>query len=471
MDEPPGSTLLFLAVLLLLAVNAVLVAAEYSLIAVRRTRLDTGLRAGDALAARSLPSPERLEQLAFASQVVRSLASVLLGWLAVLLARAWLVPAWGEGARVELFGFPLGTAEGIATAAGIAVAALAHASLGQQVPKLVALGRADRIAPRLVGPLDLLRRALAPVLWLLGGGVLAAARLLGVREPGFGPLVPSAEELRALMEQVSDDDRIEADEREMIRGVFEFRETVAREVMTPRTEMLAVPVDVAFDELVRLATEEGHSRIPVYEESVDQVVGVLLVKDLLPVLVRRAAGEREPFEVRAFMREPLFVPDTKPVNALLSELRLHGVHLAIVVDEFGGTYGMVTMEDLLEEIVGEIRDEYDEEEDESDFAPAANGDVLIDGTVSVGEVNERFGLRLPEEDFDTLGGYVFGALGRLPVEGDTVVVDGPEGAMELRVEETEERRVAVVRLSRVTEEAAEDRGEPALLRAMTTAAA
>jgi putative hemolysin len=200
-------------------------------------------------------------------------------------------------------------------------------------------------------------------------------------------------------------------------------------------------------------------------------VGVLLVKDLLPVLARRATGEREPFDVRALMREPLFVPDTKPVNALLSELRSHGVHLAIVVDEFGGTYGMVTMEDLLEEIVGEIRDEYDEEEDEADFAAAPNGDVLIDGTVSVGEVNQRFGLRLPEEDFDTLGGYVFGALGRLPVEGDVVVVDGPHGALELRVEETEERRVATVRLARVAAQGAEASEEGPTFHAMAAATA
>jgi putative hemolysin len=152
------------------------------------------------------------------------------------------------------------------------------------------------------------------------------------------------------------------------------------------------------------------------------------------------------------MRDPLFVPDTKPVNALLSELRSHGVHLAVVVDEFGGTDGVVTMEDLLEEIVGEIRDEYDEaSEAEPEFEATPEGDVLIDGSASIGEVNARFGLALPEEDFDTVGGYVFGALGRLPAVGDAVRVEGEEGEFELRVEETEERRASVIRLARPVE--------------------
>ena len=235
----------------------------------------------------------------------------------------------------------------------------------------------------------------------------------------------------------------------MLRGVFEFSGTVAREVMTPRTEMVAVPVDVSLDEAVRVATESGHSRIPVYEGTIDSIVGILLVKDLLPVLADVARCEGGAFDVRTLMREPEFVPDTKPVNLLLAELRRDGVHLAVVLDEFGGTYGVVTMEDLLEEIVGEIRDEYDEEEPEEEFAHAPNGDVLIDGAAAIGEVNERFGLALPEEDFDTLGGNIFGALERVPAAGDEVRVDGPDGPIALRVEETEERRVAVVRLSRI----------------------
>jgi putative hemolysin len=201
---------------------------------------------------------------------------------------------------------------------------------------------------------------------------------------------------------------------------------------------------VTLDALLDVATEEGHSRIPVYEGTIDSIVGVLLIKDLLGVLRETTPETRAAFDVRSLLRPVHFVPDTKPVDELLSELRRQAVHLAIVLDEFGGTYGLVTLEDLLEEIVGEINDEYDEVELEFEATP--EGDVLIDGGAALSVVNERLGLRLPEEEFDTVGGYVFGTLGRVALEGDTVPVTGPDGEMRLRVEETEERRVTLLRL-------------------------
>jgi putative hemolysin len=236
---------------------------------------------------------------------------------------------------------------------------------------------------------------------------------------------------------------------------------VVREVMTPRTAMVAAPVTATLDELLAMAIDEGHSRIPIYAGTIDHVVGVLLVKDLLGIMRDRAeGGGGGAFDIHALLRQAHFVPDTKPVNELLAELRSQAVHLAIVLDEFGGTYGLVTLEDLLEEIVGEINDEYDEVELE--FEPTPEGDVLIDGAVAISEVNERFGMRLPEEEFDTVGGFVFGTLGRVPAKGDAVPVPGPDGPMELRVEETEERRVTVLRLRRAVAEAPAGTGELAV---------
>ncbi|MDB4947944.1 MAG: putative hemolysin [Gemmatimonadetes bacterium] len=447
MDPDPSSTpsTLF-AVLLLLAANAFLVAAEFALIAVRRTRLEQTARLGDLRAARVLPALERLEELAFASQIVRSAATLLLGYVAGGLARSWLVPLWGAGAAVQVLGVALGPAEKVATALGLAVAVVVHASLGQQLPKLLAIHRAEWIASRLsVAPLEGIALVLRPLVRVLGWGVRGLLRLFGVRGEGFHPLVQTPDEIRMLVEQGSGE-QIEAGEREMLRGVFEFRETVAREVMTPRTDVVAVPVQVTLDELIRVVAEEAHSRIPVYDGTIDDVVGVFLTKDLIRVLAEGGEATAR-FDIRVHMREPHFVPDTKPVNTLLTELRQSKVHLAIVVDEFGGTYGLVTMEDLLEEIVGEIEDEYDE--DVPEFAPTPEGDVLIDGGAAIGEVNDRFGLSLPEEDFDTLGGYVFGALGRVPVPGDVVLVAGPDDEeLSLRVEATEDRRITRVRLSR-----------------------
>ncbi|HEX8906531.1 MAG TPA: hemolysin family protein [Longimicrobiaceae bacterium] len=432
MDDPGPSSLPLFIALALVAANAFLVAAEFALIAVRRSRIEQNVRLGDPRSQRVLPPIDRLEALVFSAQLARSTIAALLGYYAIVGAhRFW--------ERLGLLPVP-------ALLVSFASVILLHATLGQQVPKLVAVHRAEWITAHVSIPfLELLAAALYPVTTPLSFIVRGFLRVFGVRSSGFHPLMQTPEELRMLVTHGTDPGEIESDERDMIRGVFEFAETVAREVMTPRTAMVALPVEIAFDELVRIAIEEGHSRYPVYEGTVDSIVGVMLMKDLLPLLARREELEQTGFDIRTILRPAYFVPGTKLVSELLQELRQQKVHLAIVLDEYGGTHGLVTMEDLLEEIVGEIADEYDEPELE--FEPTPEGDVLIDGAVSVGEVNERFGLRLPEEEFDTLGGYVFGTLGRVPVVGDAVPAPGIDGDMELRVEETEERRVTVVRLS------------------------
>lgn len=448
MDPDPGSYSL-LTILGLIAANAFLVAAEFALIAVRRIRIEQSIRQGDARAARVLPALERLEELVFAAQVARSLASVALGYQAILLARAYLAPLFTPG-PVRLFGVELGSPMAVSIFIALFFVSLLHATVGQQVPKLVAVHRAEWITAHMaVAPLHLLSIVLKPITWPLDFVVHGVVRLFGVRSTGFHPLIQTPEELRLMVMEPGEGGGtdMEDDEREMLRGVFEISETVVREVMTPRTEMIAVPVEVTLARLLEVATEEGHSRIPVYQGTIDSVLGVVLTKDLLRVLHERGGSVEGPFDVMSVLRPVYFVPDTKPVDELLSELRRQAVHLAIVLDEFGGTYGLVTLEDLLEEIVGEINDEFDEVEPEFESTP--EGDVLIDAGVLISDVNERFGLRIPEEEFDTVGGFVFGTLGRVPEPGNVVAVTGPDGEpMELRVEATDERRVSVLRLTR-----------------------
>ena len=450
MDSDPGSLPLF-TIVALIAVNAFLVAAEFALIAVRRIRLEHFIRQGDLHAARVLPALERLEELVFAAQVARSMATVGMGYQGLVLARAYLAPVLGPG-DVEILGLTLGSAAGVAVFLALVAVGLLHATLGQQVPKLVAVNRAEWITAHLaVVPLRALAFVLTPVTRPLNFVVHGMVRLFGVRGANFHPLVQTQDELRMLVTQspLSPEGvttEIEEDEREMLRGVFEISETLVREVMTPRTEVVAVPSDVGLRRLLQVATEEGHSRLPVYSGTIDHVLGVVLTKDLLRLLHERGGDLDGPFDVDSILRPAYFVPDTKPVDELLSELRSQAVHLAIVLDEFGGTYGLVTLEDLLEEIVGEINDEFDEVEQEFELTP--EGDVLIDGGVLISEANQRFGLHLPEDEFDTLGGFVFGTLGRVPEAGDALAVRGPEGELELRVEETEERRVTLLRLGR-----------------------
>jgi CBS domain containing-hemolysin-like protein len=443
-DIRSSSPLLFLA---LLAANAFFVAAEFALIAVRRSRIEQSARDGDRRAARTLSALNRAEELALAAQIGSSGSTLLLGYLIAEVAYGMLSQVGASGLSLPIAGWRIGIAPVAVIVSAIILATVVHAVIAEQVPKILGIQRAEWIATRVTTrPLQFVALLLRPVTWLLTRVIRAVARLFSVTSTGFHPLVHTAEEIRMLVAQSHEEGVVEEDERQMIHGVFEFSDTVAREVMTPRTDMIAVPVTISLAELIEVVTTEGHSRLPVYEGSPDNIIGVLLAKDLLPILWTGGTVREESFDIRRIMREAYFVPDTKPIDDILAEFRQQSVHIAIVLDEFGGTYGLLTMEDLLEEIVGDINDEYDIAEPE--FSPTPEGDVLIDGGASISEVNSRFDLSLPEEDFDTIGGYIFGALGRVPIVGDVVEADGTETGVRLQVEEIEERRVTLVRLTR-----------------------
>jgi putative hemolysin len=284
----------------------------------------------------------------------------------------------------------------------------------------------------------------------------AMLRRLGLGRDGSAPLPRGIEEIRQLIGQ--QDDELAAEQEQMLLGLFHFRDTLAREVMTPRRDIVALPITASLTQTLELITEAGHSRIPVYRDAIDDVVGILLVKDLLAYVTRQPTPPAESFELAALMREPYFVPDTKPIGELLTELRRRSVHIAILLDEFGGTQGLVTLEDMIEEIVGDIYDEHDVPA-ETPFEVTPDGDIVMDGGASIYEVNDRFDLDLPEADFDTVGGFVFGELGRIPLEGDIVAVPG---AGEFHVQAVEGRRILRVRLSRAGRESGvAEAGQPA----------
>lgn len=427
MDQD-GISLLLLLVLLVLT-SAFFVAAEFSVLTLRRRRAEQSSRDENGRAAAVFAAADEADEISIVAQLISIGSVLLLGHLSALYAIRHLP-------RLD----PIA-----AGAIGIAAAGLVHLVIGQQIPRLFGAQRATWVArPAVLLPLRILGFLLRPLVLLLSFLIDALSKSLHLSRSAFYAPVHTLEEIRDLVAQGHEQGVVEEDEREMIHGVFEFSETVAREVMTPRIDIVAFSTEVGFDEVVDTVVREGHSRIPIYEGTIDNIVGILLVKDLLALMTD--PGAREAFDVTALMREPYFVPDAKPVDDILTEFRLSSMHLAIVIDEFGGTYGLVTMEDLLEEIVGEIQDEYDTEEPE--FASTPEGDILIDGGVSISEVNERYGLEIPEEDFDTIGGYIFGALGRVPVIGDRVDGLGPDRSGFLEVEEAEERRITRVRLRR-----------------------
>jgi CBS domain containing-hemolysin-like protein len=422
-----------LAVLLLVGANGFFVAAEFALVSADETRLAGLVEKGDRLAGAVRRAREDLNLYLSSCQIGITLASLGLGWIGE--------PAIAQTLVVLFTDFPAPfdviASHTVAVVIAFTLITYLHVVLGEVAPKALAIFHPEKVSRWIVRPLVLFTRAGWPLIWSMNESANWLLRVFGVRLPSEAERVHSPEEIMVLVKRSHEVGKVELDEQAMIHGVFELTRTVAREVMTPRPDIVAVPVDVAFEELVVTAGRSGHSRLPVYRESLDDVVGIVLAKDLLVLAV---AGDRAGFDVTKIMREPYFVPDTKPVDELLAELRRMKTHMAIVVDEFGGTDGLVTLEDLIEEIVGEIYDEYDEARPVYTTTPG--GQPLIDGGAPIDEVNEKYELDLPEEDYDTLGGFILGELGHVPKRGDVVHVPG----VDLVVERVDNRRVRLVRL-------------------------
>ncbi|NIR44693.1 MAG: HlyC/CorC family transporter [Gemmatimonadetes bacterium] len=431
-----------LAVAVLVAANGFFVAAEFSLVGAKDSRLAYLENKGDRLAGVVRKAQVELNLYLSSCQVGITLASLGLGWIGEATIAHTLEDAFAGVAAP--FGYL--ARHGIAVAIAFFIITYLHVVLGEVAPKALAIFHPEQIARWLVRPLIWFTRVLGPLIWWLNESANWLLKVLGVRLPSEAERVHSPEEIVMLVRRSREHGVVDSEEQEMISGVFELTRTMAREVMTPRPDIVAVPTNVSFDELIEKTNLSGYSRLPVYEESLDNVVGVVLVKDILPTA---ASGEVAEFDVRRIMREPYFVPDTKSVDDLLAEFLRMKIHMAIVVDEFGGTDGLVTLEDLIEEIVGEIYDEHDIARPL--FTTSTRGEPLIDGSAPIDEVNEEFGLELPVEDYDTLGGFILGELGQVPKLGDTVEVAGAQ----LVVDRVDDRRVRSVRLLRSEEDGAD----------------
>ena len=309
---------------------------------------------------------------------------------------------------------------------------------GEIVPKMVVVQDAAKWAARLSGFLGVMYRILWPVTWTIVTFTSWLIRLFGGDPNRKGPYV-TEDDIRALVNVGEKQGVLEEEEKEMIHSIFEFGDTVAREVMTPRTDIVCTSAHDPVRHGVEIVAREGYSKIPVYEGNIDHVVGVVHDRELLVYVSR---GELDA-ELRMLMRPIKAIPENKKIDELLREMQAEHVSVAIVVDEYGGTAGLVTMEDLLEEIVGEIMDEYDAEERPPEITPAGNSEFIVDARMNIDDVNERLGLHLPTEDFESIGGYTFGLFGRVPVPGEQVVIDG---GVVLVVEKTAGRRLLSVRI-------------------------
>jgi magnesium and cobalt exporter, CNNM family len=305
----------------------------------------------------------------------------------------------------------------------------------QSIPRLTVGGQPELWSLRLSPIITGVRIIVGPLASLLDTPGRAVMRLTHGRDEDN---LDEVEELMRLLEMEEGGGQIEAEEREMIRGIIGLVDTTARETMVPRIDVAALNVSSSVDEAVAMFVEKGFSRLPIYEESIDNIVGVLYAKDFLPFLLM---GER-PASLREVARPPYFIPEGKKIDELLTELRQSKIHIAIVVDEYGGTAGIVTVEDLLEEIVGEIEDEYDVAS--TPIEHLGEDVVVVDARVTVDALNELFDVRIEDEDYDTVGGLVYHILGKMPGAGDTLSVDG----LDLQVVSVMGRRIKKVRVSR-----------------------
>jgi putative hemolysin len=417
--DASGYTLEFIIIALLLLTAAFFSGSEAALLSANRTRLralseERHRRAEEALAL--LENPARL----FSTLLIgNNIASAGAAVLATFVSMRLLDPQRGA-----VYGF------GIITVLLLIV--------GDIAPKSIAAHYADRLALAVVRPVQWTLRLLGPLVRLLSFLTNILTRPFGARVRTDAPMV-TEEEIQMIVRRGEEQGVLEQDEREMIHSIFAFGDTVVREVMVPRIDMVCVEDDAPIDAILEVVRTHGHSRIPIYHETIDQIIGLVHVKDLLSALRAGTLNGK----VREFVRPAFFVPETKRLDELFREMRRKKAHMAIAVDEYGGTAGLVTIEDLLEEIVGPIQDEYDVEE--PPIKVLNERVALVDGRVNVEDVNAALHLALPAGEVDSVGGFVYSLLGHVPAQGEQVIYDG----VEIAVERVDGNRIAQVKITRV----------------------
>jgi putative hemolysin len=399
-------TLLFelVAVGVLILLNAFFVAAEYGLVTARRTRIIELQHEGNRRAR---------DVLRITSDPPRFIAAMQLGVTLTSLG----IGALGERALADALGNVMATVAAVLLA--YLILTFLHVVIGELVPKGIALGHSEGTALFVSGPVRGFFIALRPFIWFLEKSTEIVLGWLGLQPPGADDDVLSEAELRIVVSQSTRHGEIEEQEQEMLYKVFDFADKEASDVMVPRPEVVALSIDLPPEQALEAVMDSPYTRYPVYRDSLDDVVGILHVRDLFSALRERGMHE---VKIEGIVRPAHIVPETKDLAALLAEFRRTNQHMAIVVDEYGEMEGIVTLEDLLEEIVGEIEDEFDLP-DES-VEQVDDDTIRVDGTFPIDDFNERFHAALPAEDYHTLAGFVFGLLGRQPEVGDDISHDG-----------------------------------------------
>lgn len=439
MDGVPGLGLL--VVVLLVALNGFFVAGEFALVKVRKTRIDQLVEEGKGAARTVQNQLNHLDNYIAATQLGITLASLALGWIGEPALAHLIEPlfeAVAGSAAVEL-------SHTVSFIVSFALITIFHIVLGELVPKSIALQRAEATALIIARPLYIFAQVFKPFIKLMnniGNGIVG---LLGMNAHGEHTTVHSVAELEMLVTESREAGVLDNQEEVMLRRVFDFSEKDAHQVMRPRTQVYGIPVDKDLDAVLDIVTREHYTRFPVYQGTIDNVVGVLHVKDLLD-WVHQKSGQAE-FVLAKILRPILKVPETIPIESLLELMRSRQIHMALLIDEYGGTAGLVTLEDILEEIIGEVRDEFDtdKEDNRPELEVLEDGSSSVSGLLSLREFEERFGVEFKDPEYETIGGYVFGQIGSSPTLGDKVDID----PYCLQVTELNELRIARLAVKKI----------------------
>lgn len=431
-DQSPSGIAAFFGLVLL---HALLAAAFSSLVNARKQHLRESAEAGNRQAIRAFALADDATRLLALRQFIYMLLHFAAAAVALVTGQTIAVQSGAQEAAAVFI-----------TLATLLVGALIMLLFGELIPSGLGSLRADKVAMSFAGPMSVLIRLLAPFSTLMLWVSNRVTSSVGGRSNM--PYI-TEEEIMTLVDAGQEEGVIEDEEKEMIFSIFQFNDKVVREVMIPRIDMVALNADATLDEALKVIISEGHSRIPVYEGTVDKIIGLLYAKDMLNIREDQAFRTRK---IREILRAAYFVPESKRASELLEELQRRKVHMAIVIDEYGGTAGLVTIEDLLEEIVGEIQDEYDPDE-EAESQQISENEYRFDAGISLADVNELLHAELATDESDTLGGYIFTVLGKVPQIGETFESDG----LRFTVESLDGRRIEWVRIERLKREKSEEK--------------
>jgi CBS domain containing-hemolysin-like protein len=432
------SVLGLLAVVALVLTNGFFVAAEFSLVGARRTRIAQLADEGSAGAKIAQKAMEHLDSYIAATQLGITLASLALGWVGEPAVAHLFEPLFERFMSHEM-AQTIGVSISIAIA--FALVTLLHIVLGELVPKSIALQRPEATSILVARPVTWFLMVFRPVIYVMNNLGNWIVRAMGFEPENSHAAVHSAEELEMLVHSSREAGLLQPSEEQLLRRVFDFADISADEIMQPRVEVYAIALDQPLAEVLALVAANHHSRYPVYEETIDNVIGVLHIKDLFDVLIKQPTlitSKDAPFQLSKILRKPLFVPESLSVDKLLERMQQTKMHLAIVIDEYGGMAGVATLEDVIEQLVGEVQDEFDVE---TSPIQTKGNEFVVDGLVSMTEIMERFGDPDGEPESTTIGGYIAEHLNRIPLVADTI----PFGDYNLFVDEMDGMRVTRVR--------------------------